>query len=424
MRVVHVNQSDAHGGAAKAAMRLHQAQCAAGIDSRLFVADRAQPEASITSVTSRVGRLMAPLHRRATHALTAQLRTPNPVAHEPALFSAGAARPIRHAGADLVHLHWVSNGLLSLRDLARMPMPLVWTLHDMWPFCGAEHYADDTRWRDGYHAQNRPDGEAGFDLNRWVWRKKQRLWSRPMHLVAPSHWLAALVRQSALMGRWPVTVIPNAIDLEHWAPLEKAAARQALGLPNDQPVLVFGAMGGAKDPRKGFDLLRAALDHLAQRPGPAPRLLIFGGQAGTQMHLPFPAKALGHLHDDLSLRLLYSAADALILPSRLDNLPNTGVEAQACGTPVVGFDVGGMGDIVRHRKTGYLARPQDSTDLAEGIAWALSQTGLGQAARAHAEAQFAAPKVAAQYRALYETILAEAQPTADRTSASERLRPC
>jgi glycosyltransferase involved in cell wall biosynthesis len=226
-----------------------------------------------------------------------------------------------------------------------------------------------------------------------------------MQIVTPSRWLADCARQSALMSDWPVEVIPNALDTEAWSPIEPRTARYLLGLPPAAPLLLFGAYGGAVDPRKGFDLLA---DALARLRGQVPdlRLLVIGQAEPEEVpDLGFPVHYGGRLSDDLSLRVIYSAADAMLIPSRQDNLPNTGVEAHACGTPVIAFDIGGLPDIVTHEQTGWLARPFDPEDLAQGIRWVLTDAErharLCEQARAEAVRRFAYPVVAQRYRALY-----------------------
>ncbi len=331
-------------------------------------------------------------------------KTGNPIIHSPAILPSGRVGALNNSDAEVLHLHWVQGEMLSIAEIGRLRKPAVWTLHDMWAFCGAEHYTEEFRWREGYRKGNRPGYESGIDLNRWTWERKRKHWQQPMHIVTPSHWLAKCVRESALMRDWPVSVIPNPIDTERWQPLEQALARELLGLPKDVPLLLFGAIGGGQDPRKGFDLLQAALHH--QR-GEIPELqLVVFGQLRPKdpPDLGFPIHYTGYLHDDLSLRALYSAADAFVLPSRQDNLPNTGVESLACGTPVVAFDTCGLPDIVTHKETGYLARAFDAVDLARGIQWVLehpSKERLRDHARAVAVAEFSYPTVAAQYRATY-----------------------
>jgi glycosyltransferase involved in cell wall biosynthesis len=348
----------------------------------------------------------AALRGHATSPLVKTLKTGNPIIHSPAVLPSQWVKRINASDADIVHLHWVQGEMLSIADIGRIERPIVWTLHDMWAFCGAEHYTEEFRWREGYRRDNRPAHESGFDLNRWTWERKRKHWRRPIQIVTPSHWLADCVRESALMRDWPVLVIPNCLDTDRWKPMEQALARELLGLPADVPLLLFGAMGGGRDPRKGFDLLTAALGHL-RGVIPGLELVIFGQLAPRNPpDLGFPVHYTGHLHDDLSLRALYSAADALVVPSRQDNLPNTAVEAQACGTPVVAFHIGGLPDIVAHQRTGYLAKAFDVADLADlavGIAWVLGED-LRQASRERAVARFSNAVVAEQYRAVYRQL--------------------
>jgi glycosyltransferase involved in cell wall biosynthesis len=279
----------------------------------------------------------------------------------------------------------------------------------MWAFCGAEHYTDGMRYREGYSAANRPHCESGFDLDQWTWRRKQRHWDRPFQIVTPSRWLANCVEQSALMRNWPVTVIPNPIDTEIWRPADKLLARQALNLPPTAPILLFGALGGDEDPRKGFDLLRDALQLLRGRLEDL-ELVVFGQLAPAQeLSLGFPIRHTGYLHDDEKLRLLYSAADVVAVPSRLEAFGQTASEAHACGTPVVAFNTGGLADIVAHRQTGYLAKPFDLHDLAAGIEWVLGPRAdgqdLGSAARERACRLWNSPVVARHYAKCYEAVL-------------------
>jgi glycosyltransferase involved in cell wall biosynthesis len=300
--------------------------------------------------------------------------------------------------------------MMSIADIGRLTKPVVWTLHDMWAFCGAEHYTVGQRYRKGYSAANRPPDESGFDLDRWTWRRKQRHWRRPFQIVTPSHWLASCVEQSGLMRDWPVTVIPNPVDTKIWWPVDKLLARQKLNLPPDARVLLFGALGGDEDPRKGFDLLRDALQHLRGRINGLElnglELVVIGQLAHTQeTPLGFPVRHTGYLHDDEKLRLLYSAADAVAVPSRLEAFGQTASEAHACGTPVVAFNTGGLADIVAHRQTGYLATPFDVQDLAAGIEWVLRAKASGPdlriAARERACLLWDSPIVARQYAELY-----------------------
>lgn len=410
MKVIQLNHSDINGGAARAAYRIHHSLREAGVDSQMWVDAASSGDWTVQGPPTKVKKALAKVRPiLGGLAFKPFFKTGNPVIHSPALLPSGRVRALNDSDVDVLHLHWVQGEMLSVADIGQLRKPVVWTLHDMWAFCGAEHYTEDVRWRAGYLQGNRPAYESGFDLNRWTWQRKRRHWQRPMHIVTPSRWLAECVRESVLMHDWPVTVVPNCLDTNKWKPLEKGLARDLLGLPKDVPLLLFGAMGGGNDPRKGFDLLLKALQHLRGEQK-ALELVVFGQLAPNQPpDLVFPIHYTGHLHDDLSLRALYSAADVMLIPSRQDNLPNTGVESLACGTPVVGFDVCGLPDIVQHQHTGYLAKPFDTEDLAGGIQWVLADSDrhntLSQQARAYAVKHFANAVVAEQYKAVYEAAI-------------------
>jgi glycosyltransferase involved in cell wall biosynthesis len=298
--------------------------------------------------------------------------------------------------------------MLSVANIGRLRKPMVWTLHDMWAFCGAEHYTEDNRWRDGYTRSNRPSYEEGFDVNRWTWNRKREYWKHPMHIVAPSRWLADCARESVLFRDWPVSVIPNVLDTDIYQPLDKGFCRQALHLPADLRIILFGAIGGGRDPRKGYDLLQDALARLATRGDAQNVLCVVFGQSAPQNPpaLPFPIRWMGHVHDDVTLALLYNAADVMVVPSRQENLPQTATEPQACGCPVVAFDCTGFSDAVEHRETGYLARAFDTEDMAEGLRWILEDADLrdtlGRAARSRALRLWAPEVVVPQYLRVYE----------------------
>lgn len=335
------------------------------------------------------------------------LGTGNPIIHSPSVLPSRWPERINASDADLVNLHWVQGEMISIADIARICKPIVWTLHDMWAFCGAEHYTTDYRWRDGYRHNNRPEHESRFDLNRWSWERKRKHWRRALQIVCPSHWLADCVRSSALMADWPVAVVPNPVDTERWQPIDQRFARQLLCLPQDCLLLLFGAMGGGNDPRKGVDLLLSALSQLSSETSLQGLQLLVFGQLAPQSppRFDFPIHYTGHLHDDLSLRALYSAADVFVIPSRQDNLPNTGLEAHACATPVVAFNTGGLPDIVDDRVTGALAKPFEPASLAAAIRWVLEDPQrrqvLGDSARKKAERLWTPTRVAGLYAEVY-----------------------
>lgn len=409
MKPLIVNFRDIEGGASRAAYRIHRALLLAGVESRMLVRQKDSDDWTVDCVNEKrnklveIRELVRPMLGNLANRL---LKTQNRNFHSAAILASALPRRINGSGADVVHLHWIGKETMSIEDVARIRKPVVWTLHDMWPFCGTEHYTTDMRWREGYRRDNRPGGEGRLDLNRWAWNRKRKAWKHPMVMVSPSKWLAGCVRESALMRSWPVVTIPNAVDTDVWRPMDKREARKLLNLPPDARLLMFGAIGGGRDPRKGMDLLLAALDRLRGRIEGLELVVVGQSEPGKQPDLGFRVHWMGHLHDDLSLRVLNCAADALLIPSRQDNLPNTGVEALACGRPVIAFDIGGLPDIVMHQDTGWLAKPLDPDDLARGIQWTLADpvrhAGLCENARTRAIAKFSYGIVASRYKALYE----------------------
>lgn len=372
------------------------------------------PSSGIDSFQSRVA-----LH---LNALAANLQSsPNPGMHSPAIFSGSAQRRIRLARPDVVNLHWVAGGYLTISQIGRIPFPVVWRLPDMWPYCGAEHLdgmISEARWRHGYERTNRPPGHSGIDIDRWTWCRKRRAWRKPYHIVAPSRWAADRVSSSYLMASWPVTVIPNAIGLSEFTPYGPWRGRATFGLPTSAPVVLFGAHGGAQDPNKGFDLLHQAMTRV-QRAVPDVHLAVFGqDRPEREARKPYPVSWLGRITDDAHLAQLYSCADVMVVPSRQESFGQTGSESHACGTPVVAFRSTGLADVVSHRVTGYLAEHLDTADLATGIEWVLSlanKTALCAEARKRALRLWSPSVVAAQYLSVYERAIAEESVTDPRS---------
>ena len=107
----------------------------------------------------------------------------------PAILPSSWIKKINESTADIVNLHWTQHEMLSISDISKINKPVVWTLHDMWGFCGAEHISWDDRWEKGYNKNNRPTHESGFDLNKWTWKRKIKYWKKPIQIITPSNWL-------------------------------------------------------------------------------------------------------------------------------------------------------------------------------------------------------------------------------------------
>jgi len=323
----------------------------------------------------------------------------------PARFGVLSAKEINNSDADVVHLHWVTDGFLTIETIGRINKPIVWSLCDAWAFSGAEHYATQVsreRSQHGYLPSNRNPNDSGFDLDRWTWKRKNSNWTKPMHLLPASNWLTQVTRESALMGDWPITQIPHIVNTNHFT--SDSEQRKI----NQQPVVLFIASAGVHDVRKGADLLITAL----KDPEITQRLkVIIVGPRPTDQEEQHISSSLNHdlvfygeAKGDQELIDLYSQADITAVPSREDNMPIAAMESQSCGTPVVAFRIGGLPDIVVPTSSGYLAEPENTHDLAHGIMYVLSQD-LRESTRQHAIATWSPDVIVPQLLDVYNKTL-------------------
>ena len=361
--------SDIRGGAARAAKRLHDALRGVGAESTMLVQVKDGHDPDVVGPSTGFGRRWARLRPYADFAPARWFRRGAGVPYSVGWLPSGYVGKVRSLAPDVVHLHWVAGGMLSVGDAAKLPGPLVWTLHDMWAFTGGCHYDDGCgRFADGCGPCPVLGSTTRHDLSHWSWARKTRLLKRDdLTIVSPSRWLAAQAAKSAALGGHDIRVIPNALDMEVFQPRGRAAAREVLGLPADRPIVMFAAMNATDDPRKGFRHLEAALHRLtASRVRPF-ALIVGADMPSVTERLSLDARYLGTIADDAMLATAYSAADVFVAPSEQENLSNTVVEAMACGTPCVAFRVGGMEDLVDHGENGFLAQPLVAADLARCI---------------------------------------------------------
>jgi glycosyltransferase involved in cell wall biosynthesis len=400
------------GGAGTAAFRLHLGLSRIGCDSIMLVALRRGSLPSVIQPTNKRLKLLRQLGNYLDSLPTFFYSNRDRTApFSLAWFPTAINALLRHNKSDLTNLHWINEGFCSVESIGAIRGPVVWTLHDMWAFTGGCHYSGECSGferRCGKCPQLHSDHT--LDVSMLTICRKERSWrTKKLSIVTPSQWLADCAGRSALLKSQKIRVIAPGIDLDRFRPLDTTVIRSFLGLEEDRLWLLFGAWGNEADPRKGFDLLRDALVHLAEDSRWKDRIgiITFGaGYTECQKDQPFPVRPLGELGDELSLILAYNAADLFVAPSRQDNTPNTIVEAMACGTPSVAFRVGGIPDLIDHRLTGYLAEPFSTEDLSSGIAWALSSVeqrlSLRRKSREMAEKKFDLTRYAMEYISLFE----------------------
>jgi len=415
MRVLMLNTFDIEGGAAKAAHALHKALRARHIDSQMLVQTRSGGDAAVYERDTRPAKALS-IFRPYLDMLPLLLYRRRHQAHwSVEWFPACINRQIRALNPDIIHLHWICRGFVHVAALASFQKPVVWTLHDSWPFTGGCHIPGDCL---GYRVKCGCCPQLGsahsWDLSRWTWRRKRRFWrDTPLTIVTPSKWLADCAQSSSLLQQRPVEVIHNGIDLNQYRPVEKQEARNILHLPQERKLVLFSAMNATYDRNKGFHYIEAALRHLAGDGWHDRMELMVVGQSAPSIPVDtgLPTRFLGVLRDETSMRLAYSAADVTVMASAQENLPNSIMESLACGTPVVAFNVGGVSHLVEHQENGFLAKPFSVEDMSIGISFVLSDENrwkrLSARAGSKIENEFSIHKIAQQYVMLYKRLLNE-----------------
>ena len=320
--------------------------------------------------------------------------------------------------ADVIHLAWINQGLLSLgtiRKILASGKPVVWTMHDLWPATGICHVTLGCK---AYRAvcqgcRYLPKHHTSTDLSTRIFNRKRKLYrGSGIHFVTCSKWLGEQARQSALLSGLHVDTIPNPIDTHVFCQRDKQESRLHANLPADKRVILFVSQRVTME-RKGIGYLTEAISMLADQ---HPEMLqdtvvaILGGHAEEVVEqLRLPAIPLGYVSDERQIVDIYNSADVFVLPSLDENLPNTIMEAMACGVPSVGFKVGGIPEMIDHMKNGYVAKYKDAADLAAGLHWVLSEAdhdALSREAIAKVRSSYSQRTVAMHYIEVYNQALA------------------
>ena len=410
MKTLSLSTSDIEGGAARAAYRLHQALQQIDVSSQMVVRAKFSIDRTVIAEKGILTKLGPPLGGLPLRFYPKRDRT----LFSPQWFPDAIAPKVKQLNPDLVHLHWICNGYLQIETLAKLKRPLVWTLHDMWAFTGGCHYSQECeRYTHSCGACPQLKSNRNWDLSRLVWQRKARAWKElNLTIVTPSSWLAQCAHSSALFKDLPIEVIPHGLDLEKYKPIEPQTARKLLNLPQNKQLILFGASPGTTgDSRKGFHLLQPAIQNLSNSEWQNQiELVVFGASPPEKpVDLGFRTHHLGQFYDYISLALVYSAADVMVVPSMQEAFGQTASEALACGTPVVAFNATGLTDIVDHQQNGYLAKPFEVEDLAQGIVWVLENKErhekLRMFAREKAEREFTLELQARRYLSLFTKIL-------------------
>lgn len=413
MRVLLVNTSERAGGAAVATGRLVEALNNNGVKASMLVANKETDNINVVGLPRSWRHRLAFLWERLC--IFVHLRFFKKHLFELDIANAGVditSLP-EFKRADIIHLAWINQGMLSLagiREILRSGKPVVWTMHDLWPASSICHLSLGCEKFKSHcsHCKYLPHGGGDKDLSYRIWEKKNSFF-KPYNIsfVACSKWLAAEAKASGMIRGQIVTDIPNPMNTSVFRKKDKLAARTALDLPHDRRLIAFIAQK-ATNINKGMNYLieacnRLVSDHPEMRDNTG--VVILGGHAEAfEGQFEMPVYPLGYISEEKKIVEVYNAIDVFILPSLSENLPNTIMEAMACGVPCVGFRVGGIAEMIDHRKNGYVSMFKSASDLARGIRWVLDEAdydSLSQDAIKKVVSRYSQQVVAMKYIEIY-----------------------
>jgi len=408
MKILHIVAGELSGGAARGAYWLHKGLLSLGVDSKLMLTGKDNTDdASIVSLSNNNWSRIKSILRSKFDPLLLNLYKNR----EGNIFSTGLVgiditKRKEYKEADIINLHWINAGFINIKHLKKVDKPIIWTLRDMWPLSGGCHYAlDCDRFMQGCGTCPQLGSETNFDLSRLVYKRKLKYIPNKLIAVGISHWLTEQAKKSLIFREKKCMTISNNINTQDFQKIDKKQARDILGIETDKKIVLCGSTN-LKDFYKGFQKYLDALPYLNEDE----IFLCFFGQFDSTLikNYNFEYKSFGYLNDNISLNLVYAAADVFVAPSIQEAFGKTLVEAQSSGTPVVCFDATGPKDLVDHLKTGYKAKPFESADLANGIDWVINAPNYNELcknARNKVLKEFDSEVIAKKYIELYEKVL-------------------
>ena len=416
MRILIINTSERFGGPAIAAGRLVEALKNNGIKAKMLVREKQTDRLSVIELKRNWWRVWQFIWERIVIWKENGFRKHNLFAVDIANTGTDITTIPEFQAADIIHLHWINQGMLSLNDIRKILQsgkPVVWTMHDMWPCTGICHHARecDKYHQECHHCPYIYKGGGKKDLSNLVFKKKKEIYQlAPVTFVTCSRWLKERASQSILLNGHTIVDIPNPINTSLFRPQSMVEARRIIGLPTDKKLILFGSVK-VTDKRKGIDYFIESCKLLAEK---SPNLkeelgvVVYGKNSEYLKSLiPFQVYALDYISSEKELVNIYNAVDLYVTPSLEENLPTTIMEAMSCGVPCVGFNVGGIPEMIDHLHNGYVAEYKSAEDLSNGVIWALSeseyQTLSGEACR-KAISNYSESIVAKKYIDIYNKI--------------------
>jgi glycosyltransferase involved in cell wall biosynthesis len=330
------------------------------------------------------------------------------------VFTSGWKNYFNKSDIDLIHLFWINRETISISEIGEIKKPIIWTLCDMWAFCGGENFTFTKRYINGYKKSNRPPYELGFDFNKWLWSRKKKNWNnKNINIIAPNNWMASCVKKSKLMKKFNLKVIPYPVNTNFWKPLNKNLCKNYFKLKKNTKYLLL-MISYAEFDWKGGDLFLDSLNFLQDMNDKFEIILVGNPSCRFKKLLNrsnFKVIDFSFVTNQNELRKIYNVSELIVIPSRIDNLPLKGLEASSCGLPIVCFDIGGMTDLVIHKQNGWLAKSYKTKDLACGIREILTnkkfRLQMSMFSRKNVVKKFKIKNVISQYVDFYKEILSK-----------------
>ena len=409
MKVLHIAESLRPGGAGIAADRIYQSTLKAGIDASIYChrsTDSSVLRSAYVKGRSFIGQTILRLQKSDDKSYRSI-----------ALLPSGISKNRILRDASILHLHWIQGEFLSVEDIGRLRAPVVWTMHDSWPVCGAEHHYMGSNYErviNGYTIENRSALAQGLDIDRWVWLRKKCSYPRYGYAVAPSSWLYELARRSHLFRDWDIHHIPNPIDIATYRPRGiRELTRKHLGI--DNAAFVIFSISASKDlnDSKGIKRLLSLCTNLESLERSI--VIITCGHGDVEcrgLTERVTHRHIGYIDDEVRMSELYECSDVYISLSSVESFGLSMAEAQACGVPVIGMRSTGTLDVVSENNTGLLVDTSATdADIILQIQRLIGEVGLrsrlSKKARIHACTEWSLEMVGRRYSDLYMKVQTE-----------------
>jgi glycosyltransferase involved in cell wall biosynthesis len=365
-KILHLNFSD-DGGAAIAVLRIHNV-LKNNYNSKILVAEKITNSSDIFCNQNSFNKFFWNLKKKISRNLKFIFKSKNKNTHTLSFFNSNILSQIDKYDPDIINIHWIGNEFISLKQISKIQKPIIWTLHDMWLYSGAEHYTTEQRFIDGYNKKNRNKGESGFDINRWVWNRKKKYITKKIKIISTSDWQYQNSKKSFLLKNNDNYKIPLPIDLSIWKPTVKKDARNDLKWSNNKIYFLFGFSDYSRRDIKGLDIALDLFDKFNKINNGNCILNIFGDIEKKYLNKE-NVNVLGSIKKPSELKRIYSASDLLINPSRLESFGQIALEALACGLPILINKNTGTNDLILCDEMGYVLENESDSNFGTLLEW-------------------------------------------------------